>query len=440
MPLTVEESRNGYLWGLSMSNVVYDLGIGLLRMVYSAAAWVHPKARAFRDGRREQSEQLRESFPLPDSSIIAWFHCASLGEFEQGRPVMEALRRERPSVKILLTFFSPSGYEVRKNYAGADFVFYLPWDTRKNADWFVARVRPSIALFVKYEFWHHYTEALHRHHIPMLSVSAIFRPDQIFFKPHGALFRKILHRFTWFFVQNEASRKLLNGLGISSVTVAGDTRFDRVAEIVANAEEVAVAEKFKGGEPLMVIGSAWPEDMAVLLPFLNAHKDRMKFIVAPHEISESGLTAIQSGFSGTTIRYSGAATGDPTSARLLLVDTIGLLSRLYRYGEYAFVGGGYKQGLHNILEAACYGVPVFFGSRAPYDKYQEAIDLTEQGGAFAVADTNELTKTFDSLHQDSARYARAARTNRDYVQTHRGATGLITTYLLQTLDAWKAGS
>lgn len=423
-----------------MNTLLYDLGLGVLRMVYSIAALVNPKARAFRNGRRQQSNRLQETFPLPKAAPIAWFHCASLGEFEQGRPVIEALRAQRPAVKILLTFFSPSGYEVRKNYAGADYIFYLPWDTKANAEWLVTRVRPAVAIFIKYEFWYHYTEALHRHQVPVISISAIFRSDQVFFKPHGSLFRKMLKHFTRFFVQNDASQELLNGLGISSVTVAGDTRFDRVSEIAVQAEKIPAAEKFKGNQTIMVIGSAWPEDMAVLLPFMNDHKDHMKFIVAPHEIADSNLNAIQGGFTGTTLRYSEAVTTDPVHAQLLLVDTIGLLSRLYRYGEYAFVGGGYKQGLHNILEAACYGIPVFFGSKAPYDKYQEAIDLTQHGSAFAVADTGELTKAFNTLSHDPAVYARAAETNRDYVQTHRGATGLITKYLTQTLDAWKAGS
>lgn len=423
-----------------MNSLVYDFGLLLLRTVYSMAALVNPKARAFRDGRQQQEGRLRETFPLPTPTPLAWFHCASLGEFEQGRPVIESLRAQRPAVKILLTFFSPSGYEVRKNYPGADYIFYLPWDTKTNAEWFVTRVRPAVAIFVKYEFWYHYTSALHRHGVPIISISAIFRSDQVFFKPHGALFRNMLKGFSWFFVQNESSRQLLHQLGITSVTVAGDTRFDRVADIANQAEEVATAKSFKRDQKVMVIGSAWPDDMAVLLPFMNAHRDRMKFIVAPHEISEGQLTAIQEGFSGKTIRYSDAANADPESAQLLLVDTIGLLSRLYRYGEYAFVGGGYKEGLHNILEAACYGIPVFFGSRAPYGKYQEAVDLTELGGAFAVADTAALTHAFGFLDTDTSAYAHAARTNGDYVQKNRGATGLITTHLLQSLNAWKAGS
>ena len=420
-----------------MNSLVYDLGIAFLRTVYGIAAWFNPKARAFRDGRRNQSDRLRETFPLSDSVPLVWFHCASLGEFEQGRPVIELLRARRPAVKILLTFFSPSGYEVRKNYSGADFIFYLPWDTRTHASWFVTHVRPAIAVFVKYEFWYHYSTALRKHQIPTVSVSAIFRQDQIYFKPRGKLFRNILKNFTWFFVQNETSRKLLQEIGITSITKAGDTRFDRVADIAAHGEEIELARAFKGNQQTMVIGSAWPDDMNVLLPFMNRYQDRMKFIVAPHEIAEGQLSAIERGFQGKTVRYS--QDGDRIEdAQLLLIDTVGLLSRLYRYGEYAFVGGGYKEGLHNTLEAACYGIPVFFGSKAPYDKYQEAIDLTREGGAFAIADTHQLITVFQTLDSDKPAYERAARTCEDYVRKNRGATELITTYLLQKLDTWKA--
>lgn len=422
-----------------MKSLLYDSGILLLRIAYGIAAWILPKARTFRDGRKHQRGILREIFPLPAEAPLVWFHCASLGEFEQGRPVIESLRAQRPGIRILLTFFSPSGYEIRKNYPGADYVFYLPWDTPANAEWFATQVRPAVAVFVKYEFWYHYSTALRKQHIPVVSISAIFRADQIFFKPHGALFRKILKNFSWFFVQNESSIALLQRLGITTATLAGDTRFDRVADISAQREEIEAAHAFKGTQKVLVIGSAWPNDMDVLLPFMNAQKNRMKFIVAPHELSESQLTSIEKGFQGKTIRFSRASGQEVHDAQLLLVDTIGLLSRLYRYGEYAFVGGGYKEGLHNILEAATYGIPVFFGSKAPYDKYQEAVDLTRDGGAFAVADTKQLTRAFDALDTDKSSYDRAASTCGEYVRKNRGATGRITSYLLQTLDAWKAG-
>lgn len=421
-----------------MNSLLYDLGILLLRTAYRVASWFHPKAKAFHYGRARQRVQLMEIFSLPVSGPLVWFHCASLGEFEQGRPVIESLKAQRSDVRIFLTFFSPSGYEIRKGYPGADYVFYLPWDTHDNAEWFINLVNPTMAVFVKYEFWYHYSTILRKHQIPIVSISTIFRPEQIFFKPYGQLFRQILKTFSWFFVQNEASLSLLKNLNISTATLAGDTRFDRVAQIAELGEEVEIARTFKADQKLMVIGSAWPDDMSVLLPFMNAHRDRMKFIVAPHEISPAMLTSIERGFGGKTARYTMAGTHEKQDAQLLLIDTIGLLSRLYRYGEYAFVGGGYKEGLHNILEAAAYGVPVFFGSKAPYGKYQEAIDLTSKGGAFAVANTSELTKVFEAMDRDESTYDQAATVCREYILKNRGATERITTYLLQTLQAWKA--
>ncbi len=421
-----------------MSAFVYTVGIFLLRAAYRVAAWFNPKAEAFREGRREQAPILRDTFPLPKGSTLVWFHCASLGEFEQGRPVIEALKARRQDVRILLTFFSPSGYEVRKNYEHADYVFYLPWDTEANARWFAENVRPALVVFVKYEFWYHYSQALKQKNIPLISISAIFRPDQIYFRSHGALFRTILHNFTHFFVQNEASAFLLKSMGITAYTVAGDTRFDRVSQIVRQAQENDIARSFKGDRKIMVIGSAWREDMDVLIPFMNAHKDVMKFIVAPHEIDEAFIASIEKSVDGNTIRYTQANDAQAIASDVLIVDRIGLLSSLYRYGEFAFIGGGYKQGLHNILEAACYGIPVFFGNRAPYHKYQEAVDLVARGGAFAVRDVGELTAVFHKLSTNPEPYQKAAKVTRDYVHSNLGATTIITDYLTKTLESWKA--
>lgn len=421
-----------------MAAFLYTVGISLLRTAYQAASWFYPKAAAFRQGRQEQAPILRNTFPLPKGITLVWFHCASLGEFEQGRPVIEALKARRPDVRILLTFFSPSGYLVRKNYEHADYVFYLPWDTEANARWFAENIRPALAVFVKYEFWYHYSQALKQKNIPLISISAIFRPDQVYFRAHGALFRTILKNFTHFFVQNEASAFLLKSMGITVATVAGDTRFDRVSQIVRLAEENAIARTFKGDKKIMVIGSAWPEDMAVLIPFMNAHRDVMKFIVAPHEIDEAFIASITKAMDGNTIRYTQANYTPAETSDVLIVDRIGLLSSLYRYGEFAFIGGGYKQGLHNILEAACYGIPVFFGNRAPYDKYQEAVDLVARGGAFAVRDVGELTAIFHKLTTNPEPYQKAVKVTRDYVHNNLGATTIITDYLTKTLESWKA--
>lgn len=421
-----------------MEGLIFMIGTGLLRTAYGLAAFINPKARAFRDGRRQQADELRKVFPLAGAQPLVWFHCASLGEFEQGRPVMEALKAARPGVRILLTFFSPSGYEVRKNYALADHVFYLPWDTAANAEWFATRVRPAIAVFVKYEFWYHYARALRQHGIALISISAIFRPSHVYFKPRGFAFRSILKNFSHFFVQNDLSRQLLQSIGITDVTLAGDTRFDRVTEVAAQAGDNAIARAFSDNRKVMVIGSAWPEDMEALLPFMNERRQDMRFIVAPHEISDDFMKSIEKAFRGRAVRYSSATKSDVTSTELLIIDTIGLLAHLYRYGAYAFVGGGFRQGLHNILEAACYGIPVFFGSRAPYDKYQEAVDLIARGGAFAVADTAELNSAFARLSAAPDAYRKSADECRAYVQQNRGATEKIITYILQTLDTWKA--
>lgn len=420
-----------------MNALLYDLGMSLLKVTFACAGWFSAKAHAFRSGRKEQAGKLRETFPLPAGAPLVWFHCASLGEFEQGRPVIEKLKRWRPDLRILLTFFSPSGYEVRKDYPIADFVFYLPWDSRSNALFFATRVRPALAVFVKYEFWYHYSQALNDHGIPLISISAIFHPTHVYFKRHGFIFRSILRNFSHFFVQNQESLDLLKGIGITGATISGDTRFDRVREIADQAGENSLVQRFKGDKKVMVIGSAWPDDMAVLLPFMNEHKDSLKFVVAPHELSDSFITSIEKEFHGTAFRYTRTNIDEVEKAGLLLVDTIGMLSQLYRYGEFAFVGGGYKEGLHNILEAACYGIPVFFGNKANYDKYQEAVDLVQRGGAFAVGDTSELTTAYRRLIESPPAYLQAAEVTRAYVNANLGATTIITQHLQRILEAWK---
>lgn len=428
-----------YLTTDSMVAFLYSIAIALLRLTYGIAALGNPKAGRLLAGQRSQKAALQAAFSGKNNRPLAWFHCASLGEFEQGRPVIEALKAARPDVRILLTFFSPSGYEVRKDYSLADFVFYLPWDTPSNAAFFAEVVRPSLAVFVKYEFWYHYSSALHRQCIPLLSISAIFRPDHIYFKPSGFLFRSILRNFSYFFVQNQQSMDLLKSIGITSASVAGDTRFDRVLEVRKRPGENETVRNFKSGKKIMVIGSAWPDDMAVLLPFMNEYRSALKFIVAPHEIDESFMTSIAKRFEGTTVRYTRVDSNEVGSADAMLIDTIGLLSLLYRYGDYAFVGGGFKEGLHNILEPACYGIPVFFGNKAPYNKYQEAIDLVSLKGAFGVADTRELTLLFRRLTDEPMAYGEACRVTSIYVQTHAGATPMITDHLLKLLASWKAG-
>jgi 3-deoxy-D-manno-octulosonic-acid transferase len=419
-----------------MSEIVYSLGISLLSALYRIAAWFNPKAAAFCRGRTTQADALRTAFPLSDQGQLVWVHCASLGEFEQGRPVIEAIKAWRPSVKIFLTFFSPAGYEVRKNYPLADYIFYLPWDTRKNAEWFAENIRPTFAVFVKYEFWYHYSQALKKRHIPLISISAIFRPDQIYFKSHGGLFRKILRSFHFIFVQNQESLELLESIGITNAAWAGDTRFDRVHQIAHLPGENLIASKFKQGKRLLVVGSAWEDDMHVLIPFINKYKGAIKFIVAPHEINEKFLLAIEHAVEGNTQRYTAATEQTIGEADVLLINEVGMLSQLYRYGEFAFVGGGYKEGLHNILEAACYGIPTFFGDKA-FKKFQEAVDLTAQGGAFPIQDFKHLDETYLKLSNDATFYKAACDTTQHYVQSKLGATEKIMGYCKKILEGWK---
>jgi 3-deoxy-D-manno-octulosonic-acid transferase len=409
-----------------MMRFFYNVAIRLLGVVYFLASFFHPKAKQFVEGRKNIFLQLRKAFHTRATSLV-WIHCASLGEFEQGRPVIEALKNEFPATKILLTFFSPSGFEVRKTYPGADYIFYLPLDTPSHARQFVEIVQPTLAIFVKYEFWFNYTEELSKRNVPMVSVSCIFRDDQIYFKTWGSLFRQILGHFTHFFVQNRESVNLLQSIGVTCITLSGDTRFDRVFEITQHAEEIPLVKKFKGGEKVLVIGSCWPEDMELLAPFINEYQDRLKFIVAPHEINEGFLTSIEQSIQAKSIRFSNPGTA-PEDAQVLLIDNMGMLSQLYRYGEFAWIGGGFGKGIHNVLEAACYGVPIFFGNKN-YDHFKEAKDLILRGGAFEIGNFTDLKVTYEMLQSSPENFLLACEVTRQYVFENLGATEKIMKYI-----------
>jgi 3-deoxy-D-manno-octulosonic-acid transferase len=388
------------------------------------AGIVNPKARLFVSGRKHLFKKLQE-VTKDHSNQWVWFHCASLGEFEQGRPIIELMKEQFPDIKILLTFFSPSGYENKKEYKGADAIFYLPWDTPSNARKFVDIVNPRIALFIKYEFWYNYSAALKEKSIPLISVSCILRTDQAFFKWYGGVFRKTLQNFDHFFAQNRETIELLARLRIKG-TLAGDTRFDRVHQITQYAAEIEIARNFKNNEKLLVAGSAWPEDMEVLYPMINDHPNQIKFIIAPHEISESFLKKIESSLSVKSCRYSKAGS-NIADYSVLIIDNIGLLARLYRYAEFAFVGGAFGDGLHNILEAACYGIPIFFGDKN-YKKYQEANDLIMRGGAFEVSEYADLKAKYELLNNYPENFLLACDVTRSYVQENLGATKKIMDY------------
>jgi 3-deoxy-D-manno-octulosonic-acid transferase len=396
------------------------------------AAVVHTKARLFVSGRVHLFEKLKTAMGENKNPLV-WIHCASLGEFEQGRPIIEALKKQDPSLKILLTFFSPSGYEVRKNYSQADYIFYLPWDLTGNARQFIAITKPALVIFIKYEFWYNYINELKKNNIPIISASSIFRPDQIFFKWYGSFFRGILKKITYFFVQTPQSVALLNQLGINQTILAGDTRFDRVFEITQQTTEIEIARRFKGNEKTFVIGSLWPEDLELLAPFINEHKNSINFILAPHEIDERFLTQIETAIHVKSIRYS-QASKNPESCSVLIIDNIGMLSKLYRYGEFAYIGGAFGKGLHNILEAACYGIPIFFGNKN-YQKFQEANDLIMRGGAFAVGDYPELKNHFELMINKPETFLLACDVTRAYVKENLGATEKIVTYCNKLLSA-----
>jgi 3-deoxy-D-manno-octulosonic-acid transferase len=403
---------------------LYDIALAGYALLLRLLAPFVPKAAAWLLGRRGLLHHIRQTIG-EDATPRAWFHCASLGEFEQGRPLIEAYRRAHPATKIVLTFFSPSGYEIRKNWPGADYIFYLPLDTRHNARAFLDVVRPRLVVFVKYEFWYHFLTETARRGIPAIVVAAIFRPEQVFFKPWGGFFRRILSSFAHVFAQNETSAELLRGIGLTRVTVAGDTRFDTVvATATAPPRALPLVEAFVAdGNPVLVAGSLWPEDLPTLAPLLHEYAGRLRTIIAPHEIDEATLAAMEAQWPGHVVRYSRASAETVAAARVLLIDNIGLLNQLYRFGQYAYIGGAFGKGLHNTLEAAAFGLPLFFGPN--YRKFQEAIDMWQRGIAFPVQDASELLGRFAALWQSEQYRLRVQDQLLEYVHGQAGATQKI---------------
>lgn len=381
------------------------------------------KAKLWIRGRKGIFKRLRET--IDPNADVAWFHAASLGEFEQGRPVIEAFRQKYPHYKILLTFFSPSGYEHRKNYPGADYIYYLPIDTSRNARRFVEIAHPKIAVFIKYEFWSNYLRFLHRSGARIFSISAIFRRKSGFFsKVYGRRYRRLLDYFEHIFVQNEISRRRLRAVGITNVTVAGDTRFDRVHDIARQAKVIPLLESFASGDkPVFIAGSTWPADEELIIPLIN-ESPKTKFIIAPHEIHEDRIEKLITLTKRPTVRYTRQEAGaDISSAEVLIIDTIGVLSSAYRYARFAYIGGGFGVGIHNTLEAATFGLPLSFGPN--YRKFQEAIDLISMGGAASINSYFELKTWFRTLRDHETEYNLAAQRTREYVEKGRGATAII---------------
>lgn len=401
-------------------------------LIYQSFIWLaskfnNKKASLFLSGRKNVFALLEQK-RLPGERYV-WFHAASLGEFEQGRPIIENLKQTHPEYKIILTFFSPSGYEVRKNYNGADIICYLPMDMSWNVKRFLDIVQPDCAIFIKYEFWMNYLLELKKRQIKTYIVSAIFRESQMFFRWYGGYYRSILNSFTHLFVQNDQSVRLLHSIGLDNVTKVGDTRFDRVADIASNAKDLPVVQLFKRDKKVLVAGSSWPNDEEILLSYFNQNND-VKLIIAPHEIHEEHLQSIISKLQRPYVRYTQATTENVSDADCLIIDCFGLLSSVYRYGEVAYIGGGFGVGIHNILEAAVYGIPVIFGPN--YKKFQEAVDLIELGGAFSISDYTGFSRLMsDLLVDNSSLYASSAAISNDYSQRNRGATVKVLDIILK---------
>ncbi|MBO8459345.1 MAG: 3-deoxy-D-manno-octulosonic acid transferase [Bacteroidetes bacterium] len=382
------------------------------------AALFNRKARMLSCGEKQALDHIASR--IENGERYIWFHAASVGEFEQGRPIMEKIKQEHPQCKIILTFFSPSGYELRKNYAGADIVSYLPFATKKKVRKFLDLVNPVKAVFIKYEFWPNYLSELKRRHIPTYIIAAIFRRNQIFFKWYGAAYRRCLYTFEHLFVQDEESRKLLAKYKINDVTVCGDPRFDRVCAIAQEAKNLPIIEQFTYGAPTLIAGSTWPVDEDMLIRYVKENNYACKLVLVPHETDKRHLHHIYQALRGRYVRYTEATPRNVEMANCLVVDTVGILSSIYRYGTVAYIGGGFGVGIHNTLEAAVYGMPVVFGPN--YHKFREARQLIECRGGFSVKNYKTLKKTLDEAFEHSKEYGENAK---NYVQGNKGATDVI---------------
>lgn len=422
-----------------MSILFYHVFLWLYRVGIRIIAPWNPKAKLWLAGRKDLFTLIGSTLASPKNNPVIWMHCASLGEFEQGRPVLEALRAKSPQSRIVVTFFSPSGYQARKDYAGADHIFYLPLDSSRNARQFIDLVKPDLVIWIKYDYWYYFLHELKKRNIPTLLVSGIFRPDQPFFRWYGRLHRYMLECFTHLFVQTEASRQLLARLGITkNVTVSGDTRFDRVLQIAMAPQPLPAIAAFCGQHPVIAAGSTWAEDEEELDHYANTHPN-IRFIIAPHEISEDRLREVEKLFRHS-IRYSTWIKEKPAPARktgqtppwpepnVLIIDNIGMLSSLYKFATITYVGGGFgDDGVHNVLEAAVYGRPVVVGP--VIEKYIEAVELAECGGAIVIDSALEAESVFERLLGNPDEYRQSCEASANYVQEKKGATGRIVEYI-----------
>lgn len=406
---------------------LYNFGLILYVWILRLIAPKHRKARLWVEGRKDLFRRMAEA--IDPGARIVWIHVASLGEFEQGRPIIEQIRKTHPEYRILLTFFSPSGYEIRKDYKGADYIFYLPIDTPRNARRFLDAAHPEIAIFVKYEFWLNLLAELRRRSVRTYLVSAIFRRKSVFFRPYGGMWRQALEAFDVLFVQNEESKKLLAELGFDNVLIAGDTRFDRVAEIARAARHIDIVERFCGDGRLFVAGSTWGPDEELLIRLMNDNPD-VRFVIAPHEMDEGRIARLIAETRGGALRYTQCTPRTGYGSRQLLVlDTVGLLSSVYGYATWSYIGGGFGVGIHNTLEAATFGLPIAFGPN--YAKFKEARDLVTLGGARSVTTYEELRDWFVPLRDNEDFLQKTSRISKDYAVRHQGATGIVVKTIFQ---------
>lgn len=399
--------------------LIYNIVIWLYKFVIFVVSLFNPVIRGMRQGEAKTLSIIKSSRRKGERWI--WVHAASLGEFEQGRPLIERIKKEHPEYKILLTFFSPSGYNVRKNYDKADIICYLPLDTPANAKRFVEAVRPEKVYIIKYEFWLNYLSALRKHNIETYLISAIFRENQPFFKWYGGIFRKCLTTFKRIYVQNEESMRLLKGIGLTNIKVAGDTRFDRVSDIAKAAKQLPKVAEFACNHKTIVVGSSWQPDEALLLPYINEKcKKGVRMIIAPHHVEKERIDELTSNLSCRYILYSDVNEATVMDADVLVINTIGILSSIYQYGQVAYIGGGFGVGIHNTLEAAVWGMPVIFGPN--YKKFKEACELIECGGATSINNQESCHRALDSYSESNSNPANAAK---HYVESHIGATETI---------------
>jgi len=407
-----------------MFKILYSMSIFFYFFVAKIFSFFNCKAKLLVDGRKNIWEIIEKSDASKSKNI--WFHVSSLGEFEQARPLIEKIKNQYPHYKVILTFFSPSGYEIRKNYEKADYIWYLPIDTPKNARRFIEFINPEKVFFVKYDFWFFYLNTLSEKNIETFLVSGIFRKNQFFFKRIGKQYAKLLDAFTHFFVQNQNSKVLLNSLSYTNVSVVGDTRFDRVIKIAENSTELPDINRFVGDNYCIISGSSWPEDEKLFLRYVNESVEQ-KFIIAPHNINEENIISLLQGINRPVIRFSKIANQDLTNYPVLIIDNIGMLSSVYKYGKVAYIGGGFGTGIHNVIEAAVYGMPVVFGPK--YKKFQEAKDLIDIKAAYSIADYQTLEHTLNLLVKEDSFLENVSEKAKDYVYKNKGATEKIFNYV-----------